>query len=234
MRRARSKIGHLLYGNDELTTAKELAGIEPLSAAERIAIARRGTLLSRFTIAYNSAEGVIAVVAGVLSGSVALVGFGVDSVIEVVSSVAALWRLRSDADEGRRERAERITLRVVGASFVALAVYVAVDAAHSLWTREAPERSIPGLLITGLSVVIMPLLAKAKRRVGEQLGSRALVADAMQTNLCAYLSVIVLVGLLLNAIAGWWWADPLAALAMVPIIGKEGVEGLRGEDKCNC
>jgi len=116
---------------------------------------------------------------------------------------------------------------------LALALYVLVDAARALYLREAPERTVAGIVVAGASVLIMPMLARAKRRIGIALGSRALVADAMQTSLCAWLSVIVLVGLGLNALLGWWWADPVAAILMTPIIAKEGIEGLRGEQHCD-
>ena len=164
----------------------------------------------------------------------ALVGFGVDSGIEVTASVAAQWRLRADVDPVRRGRVERVTHRIIGASFLLLAAYVAVDSVTTLWGREAPEPSTVGLVVLALSVVVMPILARAKRRVARALQSRALEADAAQTSLCAYLSVIALAGVGLNAAFGWWWADPAAALAMVPIIGKEGIEGLRGEAECEC
>jgi divalent metal cation (Fe/Co/Zn/Cd) transporter len=199
----------------------------------RAALVRRGLWLNYATLAYNSLEAVVALVAGVLAGSVALVGFGMDSVIEVTASAAAQWRLRADIDHARRERAERISLRVIGWSFFALAAYVAVDSARSLWLRERPERSVTGLVILTLSVVIMPVLARAKRRVARELRSTALEADATQTSLCAYLSAIALAGVALNAAVGWWWCDPVAALAMVPIIAKEGVEGIRGESHCD-
>ena len=195
--------------------------------------ARRGVLLSRITLLYNMGEGVAALIAGVLAGSIALVGFGVDSVIEVVSSAASLWRLRNDADALGRARSERITLRIIGGCFLALALYIVVDAGRALVAHETPARTIPGVIIAALSVVVMPLLARSKREVAATLGSRALIADATQTSLCAYLSLIVLVGVLLNALFGWWWADPAAALAMVPIIAREGVEGLRGETSCD-
>ena len=201
-------------------------------APARAALVRRSQWYSRITLLYNSVEGIVSIGAGLMAGSVALVGFGMDSAIEVVSSFAALWRLKGDADVASRERSERIALRVIGSSFLALACYVLVDAAHALYSREVPQKSIPGLVITTLSVVIMPLLSRAKRRIAIALGSRALTADATQTNLCAYLSGIALIGLALNAALGWWWADPVAALAMVPIIAKEGVEGWRGEDHC--
>jgi divalent metal cation (Fe/Co/Zn/Cd) transporter len=201
-------------------------------AGNRPALVRRGLLLNWLTIAYNVVEAVVAIGAGVVSGSVALLGFGIDSVIEVSASGAAQWRLRADLDAHRRERVERTTLRIIGWSFLALAAYVAFDSADALLHREAPERSIVGLVLLALSAVVMPILARAKGRVARAMTSRALEADAMQTSLCAYLSVIALAGVALNATLGWWWADPVAALAMVPIIAKEGIEGVRGEAHC--
>lgn len=195
---------------------------------------RRGLKLNYLTIAYNTMEAIVSLAAGLVAGSVALVGFGVDSGIEVTASVAAQWRLRADLDPGRRERVERVTRRVIGVSFLLLAAYVAAEGLLTLRARAAPEASRVGLVILVLSVLVMPVLARAKRRVARALQSRALEADAAQTSLCASLSVIALAGVGLNAALGWWWADPLAALAMVPIIGKEGVNGLRGEDGCEC
>jgi divalent metal cation (Fe/Co/Zn/Cd) transporter len=203
-------------------------------AAARPGLVRRGLWLNYLAIAYNTVEAIVSIAAGMVAGSVALVGFGVDSGIEVTASVAAQWRLRADIDPVRRERVERVTHRVIGASFLVLAAYVAVDSVTTLWAREAPEASTVGLVILVLSVLVMPVLARAKRRVARALQSRALEADAAQTSLCAYLSVIALAGVGLNAAFGWWWADPAAALAMVPIIGKEGIEGLRGEAECEC
>ena len=194
----------------------------------RATLVRRGLWLNVGTIAYNSLEAIISLVAGVMAGSVALVGFGVDSVIEVTASGAAHWRLRADWDAARRERVERATLRVIGATFLGLAAYVASDAVVALVHGERPDESPVGIVIAALSLVVMPLLARAKRRVALAMGSGALVAEARQTSLCAYLSAILLGGLALNALLGWWWADPVAALAMVPIIAKEGVDGLRG------
>jgi divalent metal cation (Fe/Co/Zn/Cd) transporter len=203
-------------------------------ALNRPALVRRGRWLKGLTLASNTVEAVVSVAAGLVAGSVALLGFGVDSGIEVTASVAAQWRLRVDVDPVRRERVERLTRRVIGASFLALAVYVVVDSLTTLWKREAPEASRVGLVILVLSVVIMPVLARAKRRVALALKSRALEADAAQTSLCAYLSVIALTGVGLNAALSWWWADPVAALVMVPIIAKEGIEGVRGESDCDC
>ena len=201
--------------------------------AVRAALIRRGQLYSRLTLAYNSMEGLAAIVTGVMAGSIALVGFGVDSVIEVVSSVAALWRLRADVQEERRERVERISLRIIGICFLALALYILVDAGRALWTHEVPRKTWPGIVVAALSVLVMPILVRGKRRVARGLGSRALEADASQTSLCAYLSAIVLVGLALNALFGWWWADPVAGLLMTPIIMLEGLEGIRGEEACD-
>ena len=185
-------------------------------------------------MAYNVLEAVVALIAGFIAGSVALVGFGADSLIEVASSVAALWRLRSDANVHRRARIDATTLRIVGWCFIALAIYVAGDSVKTLWQREIPEASIAGIMITALSVVVMPLLARAKRRVAGALSSAALHAEAMQTSLCAYLSAITLSGIALNALFGWWWADPVAALCMVPIIAKEGLEAVRGDERADC
>jgi divalent metal cation (Fe/Co/Zn/Cd) transporter len=198
----------------------------------RVALVRRGLKLNYATLGYNSLEGVIAIGAGLAAGSIALVGFGLDSLIEVSASVAALWRLYSDRDEDRRIPAERITLRIIGALFLALAAYVAADAGQALYTRSAPEESIVGIVLAAVSLGVMPLLARAKRRVALGIGSDALVAEAQQTVFCTYLSAILLVGLVLNAVLGWWWADPVAALAMVPIIAKEGMDGLRGRSAC--
>jgi divalent metal cation (Fe/Co/Zn/Cd) transporter len=198
----------------------------------RAALVTRSRWLNAATLGYNSLEGVIAILAGVAAGSVALVGFGIDSGIELSASTVALWRLGADADAARRVVVERMSHRVIGVLFLALAVYVAYEAGSALWQHEAPRESLIGIALAAASVVIMPLLARAKRRVGVQLGSRALTAEARQTSLCAYLSAILLSGLVLNAWLGWWWADPVAALLMVPIIAREGFEGLRGEDTC--
>ena len=164
-----------------------------------------------------------------LAGSVSLVGFGFDSLIELTSGAALLWRMSADADEERRERVERTSLRIVGGCFLALAAYLVVDSVKTLLLHEAPERSPVGIAITAAAVVVMPLLARAKRNVARQLGSAAMQADSKQSEFCMWLSAIVLAGLVLNAAFGMWWADPAAALVMVPIIAKEGVEGLRAE-----
>lgn len=193
---------------------------------------RRGRWLEYLTIGWNSLEAVIAISAGLVAGSIALVGFGLDSIIEVSSGAALLWRLHMDAPE-KRERAEQIALKLVGVSFLLLAAYVVFDAAKSLITREPPEASHIGIGLAALSLIVMPLLARAKRKVAATINSRALQADSRQTDICAYLSAILLGGLVLNALWGWWWADPVAALIMTPIIAKEGLEALRGETCCD-
>lgn len=188
----------------------------------------RGRLLAVLTIVWNSLEGVIAIGAGVVAGSIALVGFGVDSVIEVSSGAVILWRLAAG------EHRERLALRLVGVSFIALAAYVAFDAVKSLYYHELPDASYVGMAVAGLSLVVMPWLAREKRKVAGKLNSAAMVADSRQTDLCTYLSAILLGGLALNALFGWWWADPVAGLLMVPVIAKEGVGALRGKTCDDC
>ena len=200
------------------------------AALDRTALVARGRRLEYFTIAWNGFEAAVALVAGLLAGSIALVGFGLDSVIETISAGILLWRLRAEDDPLRRERTERTARRLVGICFLALAVYVASASLRALWTKAQPERSIPGILIGLAAVVVMPLLGRAKRRVAAQMDSRALHADSRQADFCAYLSAILLAGLLLHMVLGWWWADPVAALVMTPIIAREGVQGLRGQD----
>ena len=200
--------------------------------AARAEIVRRGRWLEYLTIGWNSLEGLIAISSGLIAGSIALVSFGFDSLIEVSSGAALVWRLHMDSPE-RRERSEQIALKLVGISFLLLAAYVIYDAAESLINGEPPETSYIGIGIAALSLVVMPFLARAKRRVAASISSRAMKADSRQTDICAYLSAILLGGLLLNALFGWWWADPVAALVMVPIIVKEGIEGLRGETCCD-
>ncbi len=199
------------------------------SVIDRVAAARRGRRLEYFTIGWNSLEGIVAIVAGVVAGSISLIGFGIDSFIEVSSGAALLWRMSVDADVNRRERNERFALTIVGLCFVALALYVTYESIHDLARRQAPEHSIPGIFLACLSLLVMPLLSRAKRRVGNALRSAAMHADAKQTDFCAYLSAILLVGLLLNLLFGLWWADPVAALLMAPIIFNEGFQSMRGK-----
>jgi divalent metal cation (Fe/Co/Zn/Cd) transporter len=203
-------------------------------AIDRIATARRGRGLEYFTIVWNTVEGIVAVIAGMVAGSISLVGFGFDSFIEVTPGVALLWRMSVDADVHRRERNERLALRIVGLCFLALAGYIGYEAIGHLARRQAPGHSIPGILLACVSLLVMPLLSRAKRKVGTALGSAAMHADAKQTDFCVYLSAILLGGLLLNALFGLWWADPLAAIIMAPIIAKEGIEGVRGDVCHHC
>ncbi len=198
----------------------------------REVVAERGKRLEYFTIAWNSLEGLVALVAGALAGSISLVGFGIDSFIEVTSGTVLLWRMSVDAESRSRERNERLSLRIVGACFVALAIYVGYESASDLLSKKPPEHSIPGIILACVSLVVMPLLARAKRKIGRELGSAAMRADARQTDFCVYLSAILLVGLLLNAGFGLWWADPIAALVMVPIIAKEGIDGMKARTCC--
>ena len=195
---------------------------------ERQSVVRRGQWLTWATLLYNSLEAVLSIGAGVAAGSVALVSFGIDSIIELTASGAGLWRLHADIDPLARARAERQTVRLIGVCFLALAVYVTYDAGHTLLARRAPEGSMLGIVIAAASLIVMPVLARAKRRVAFSLASGALAAEATQTQICAYLSAILLAGLALNASVGWWWADPVAALAMVPLIAWEGLQALRG------
>jgi divalent metal cation (Fe/Co/Zn/Cd) transporter len=202
---------------------------------ERTVVVRRGRRLEYFTVAWNALEALVAVIAGTIAGSISLLGFGVHSFIEVTSGAALLWRMSVDADVQRRERNERRALRIVGACFLALGAYITYEPTMGLWSKKAPEHSIPGIVLACVSLIVMPLLSRAKRKVGHALGSAAMHADAKQTEFCTYLSAILLAGLLFNALFGVWWADPAAALVMVPIIAKEGVEGLQGKacDECS-
>ncbi len=207
-------------------------GVDHRPGATRDSLLRTGVRLEWFTIGWNSVEAVVAIGAGLLAGSIALVGFGLDSVIETAAGLMVLWRLKREvagAHDDEVERAERAALRFVGLTFLVLAVYVFYESAGKLWRQEASGESWVGIGLAICSVIVMPLLAMRKRAVARALGSQALAADAVETLVCAYLSLTLLLGLGLNALAGWWWADPLAALAMLPLIVKEGVEALQGE-----
>jgi divalent metal cation (Fe/Co/Zn/Cd) transporter len=203
------------------------------STQDRQQLVRRGQRLEYSTIAYNSLEGLVSNVAGAIAGSVSLVGFGLDSLIEVTSGAALPWRLHHDLNHSRREQVEQATLRIVGGCFIALAAYTLYESGSTLIGHAFPERSIPGIIVAAVSVIVMPILARAKRRVAAGIESGAMQADSRQTDFCTYLSAILLGGLLLNALLGWWWADPVAGLVMVPIIAKEGVDGLRGKTCCD-
>lgn len=201
---------------------------------DRTALLKKGIRLEYLTVGWNSIEAIVAIVAGVFAGSIALVGFGLDSIIEVLAGSMLLWRLRMEvvhnhAHCAEAERAERRALRFVGVTFFLLAAYVTYESGRKLLNEERPEESLVGLALAITSLILMPLLSWAKFRVARTLGSRALEADAMDTAICSYLSLALVAGLGANALWGWWWADPIAALAMVPLMVKEGAETLRGE-----
>jgi divalent metal cation (Fe/Co/Zn/Cd) transporter len=202
-------------------------------ATTRTRLAQRGKRLEYFTVGWNSLEGLIAVIAGAIAGSISLLCFGIDSFIEVISGATLMWRMSVDADEESRERNERLSIRIVGVCFIALAVYVAYEGVSDLLGRKGPEHSIPGIALACVSLIVMPILSHGKKKLGKELGSGAMEADAKQTDFCVYLSAILLVGLLLNAAFGWWWADPVAGLVMTPIIAREGLKGVKGETCCH-
>ncbi len=196
----------------------------------RIQWLRRAIALEGVTVGYNTVEGIVAIVAGLAAGSVALAGFGIDSVIEVTSGALLWWRLRAELGSAPLgPTVERRAARGAGFLLLALGVYIVTDSARLLLTRNRPGTSQVGIALTALSLIVMPLLARAKLGVAAKLESRALRADAHETIVCAWLSATTLLGLGLNAVLGWWWADPVAALAMLPLIVREGVEAWRGE-----
>lgn len=199
------------------------------SASRRAALLRHGIALERLTVGYNALEGLIAIVAGLAAGSVALTGFGMDSLIEVTSGVLLWWRLRAELGSAPLGPAvEARAARWAGILLVALGVYLVVESGRRLVSQDRPEESQAGIVLMAVSLIVMPLLARAKLRTARALDSRALRADAHETIVCAWLSLTTLCGLALNAAFGWWWADPLAALAMVPLVVREGVEAVRG------
>ncbi|MFE7561625.1 cation transporter [Kitasatospora sp. NPDC057500] len=199
--------------------------------ARREALARRIRLLVAATITYNVAEAVVAITAGTVASSTALVGFGLDSVIEVSSAAAVAWQF-SAREHAVREARERTTLRIIAVSFYALAAYVSVDAVRALAGTGEAERSVPGILLAALSLAVMPFLSAAQRRAGRELGSASAVADSRQTLLCTYLSAVLLVGLVVNATLGWFWADPVAALVIAAVAVKEGRDAWQGKGCC--
>lgn len=194
---------------------------------------RRALRLEWFSISYNVAEAVVGLAAGLAAGSIALIGFALDSVVESASAGVLLWRLKAEAT-GRRtaEDAERIAVRLVGGAFSALALYVGVHSVADLAARHRPDESVPGIVLAAASVVIMPVLARAKRRAARTLDSRSLRADSTQTQLCTFLSAFLLVGLVANAGLGWWWADPAAGLVIAGIAAREGRELWTTKDFC--
>ena len=192
----------------------------------------RGLRLEYLTVAWNSLEAIVALLSGAIASSVALVGFGLDSIIEVSSGLVLLWRLGSDRIADRRDRREKRALRLVGVSFFALTAYLIYEGTKTLVQKQAPEASLPGIALALAALIVMPLLARAKRRVAASLSSGALHADSRQADFCAYLSAITLGGLLLNAAFHWWWADPVAGLLMTPLIAKEGLQAVQGKTCC--
>ena len=204
-----------------------------VSGGDRHRGVRRARVLAWFTIGWNSVEGLIGIGSGLAAGSVALVGFGVDSYVEVLSGAVVLWRLSKERHGSElSEAAEHRALRIIAGTFFALAVGVAAESVRKLTTGEHPSASPAGMALTVASLVVMPLLARAKRKVGRQLGSAALQADATETVLCVWLSAIVLAGLVLNAAFGWWWADPVAALGIVYVAAREGRDAWKGDPCC--
>lgn len=201
---------------------------------DRSSLLARGLRLEYLTVGWNIVEGLIAVGAGLAAGSIALIGFGADSFIETISGAVLIWRLsaeeRGRLDEESVERVEARAERAVGVAFLLLAAFVAFEAVRSLVGREEPNPSPIGIALTALSLGVMLWLARAKRRTGQALGSRALIADAQQTYACWYLSVVTLAGLVLNAVFGLWWADPVAGLGIVVLLVREGVEAIHGEE----
>jgi divalent metal cation (Fe/Co/Zn/Cd) transporter len=195
---------------------------------ERARLGRRAQLLAATSVGYNLVEATIAVTAGLVAGSVALVGFGLDSVVEVSSGLIILWQFRHRLPETR----ERQALRMLAVSFFALAGYVGFESVRVLATGNDPDSSPVGIGLAVASLVVMPLLSVAQRRTGKALGSRAVVADSTQTLLCSYLSAVLLAGLLLNATLGWGWADPIAALVIAGVAVREGVEAWKGNNCC--
>ncbi|GAA3399234.1 cation diffusion facilitator family transporter [Cryptosporangium minutisporangium] len=204
-----------------------LVGLGP-SPSRRTTLARRVRWLVAATIAYNVVEAVVALTAGSLASSTALIGFGLDSVIEVSSAAAVAWQFAGREPEAR----EKVALRVIAVSFFALAAYVGVESVRALIGGERADHSTVGLVLAALSLVIMPVLSAAQRRTGRELGSASAVADSKQTMLCTYLSAVLLVGLGVNSLFGWWWADPIAGLVIAVIAIKEGREAWRGDACC--
>jgi divalent metal cation (Fe/Co/Zn/Cd) transporter len=200
-----------------------------VAATESQVHARRARWLAWATIGWNVLEAVVAIAAGVVAGSVALIGFGLDSTVEVLSALVIVWQLR-----GVAEQRERLALKLIALSFFALAVYVAVRAALDLIGHTEPESSSVGIGLAIASLIVMPALATAKRRNGLEMGSATVIADSNQTKLCAYLSGILLSGLILNAVVGWWWADPVAAVGIALLAAREGLDAWRGDlcDDC--
>ncbi|MEV1118054.1 cation transporter [Actinosynnema sp. NPDC049800] len=213
------------------TCADGCCAVEPkpvLAPDRRAALTRRVRLLVAATITYNVVEAVIAISAGTIASSTALIGFGLDSVVEVASATAVAWQFSAKDHEAR----ERVALRVIALSFFALALYVAVESVRALLGAQAADHSAVGMVLAAVSLVVMPVLSRAQRTAGRELGSTSAVADSKQTLLCTWLSAVLLAGLVLNSALGWWWADPVAALVIAAVAVKEGREAWRGDHCC--
>ncbi|MBD3783280.1 MAG: cation transporter [Micrococcales bacterium] len=211
-----------------MSTSTDPGLLTSAEAEHRRRFGRRARLLAGASVAYNVIEAVVAVGAGVAAGSVALVGFGLDSVVEVSSGLIILWQFAHPLPESR----ERTALRAMALAFYGLAAYVAVESVRTLVSGSAPDTSVVGMVLAGVSLAVMPGLSWAQRRTGRALGSASVVADSTQTLLCTYLSAVLLAGLVLNATLGWWWADPLAGLVIAAVAVREGREAWRGEGCC--
>lgn len=194
----------------------------------RAVLMRRAQLLALATVAYNTIECAVAVLAGDAAGSTSLVGFGLDSAVEVSSGLIVLWQFRHAVPEAR----ERVAQRLMAVAFAALALFVGVESLQALLAGERPQTSMVGMVLAAASLAVMPFLSRAQRRTGRELGSGAVVADSTQTLLCTYLSAVLLAGLALNALLGWWWADPAAGLVIAALAVKEGRDAWRGEGCC--
>jgi len=199
-----------------------------LPPSRRSALVRRARMLAGASVAYNVVEAVVAIGSGRLAGSTALVGFGLDSTVEVMSGLVILWQFGHAVPEEREHRARRL----IAVSFFALAAYVTVESVRTVVAREQPDTSVVGIALAALSLIVMPLLSRWQRRTGRELGSGAVVADGTQTLLCTYLSAVLLVGLLAAALLGWWWLDPVAALVIAGVAVREGRSSWRGDACC--
>jgi len=211
---------------------------DELIQPERMSLLRKGLKLTVFTVAWNVIEGLIALSAGLLANSVALISFGVDSFVETASAVAVSWRLADEIKHQSVERAEaveKIAARITGVVLLLLGIYIVFDAGRRLLGfGENAEKSFLGIALTGLSAIVMPIVARAKLKVADSINSGSLRADAIETIACTWLSVTTLIGLSLNALFGWAWADPLAAVLIVPLVIREGLEALKGKHCCAC
>ena len=199
-----------------------------LPPSRRTALVRRARLLAAASVAYNVAEAVVAISSGRVADSTALVGFGLDSTVEVMSGLVILWQFGHAVPEER----EHLARRLIAVSFFALAAYVTVESVRAVVARDQPDTSVVGIALAALSLAVMPLLSRWQRRTGRELGSGAVVADGTQTLLCTYLSAVLLVGLLANALLGWWWLDPVAALVIAAVAVREGRSNWRGDACC--